>query len=135
MPTLFGRRASVLAALLLIPLAGCGAKSTDHYVPGSGSAREALETALGAWKGGQPVGRIDGHAPPIVAVDSRWQAGDKLSAYEITGEDATPEGHRRFSVRLTMQKPAGTMETHFVVLGNDPLWVYREDDYKKLSGM
>jgi hypothetical protein len=132
--TALGRPAFVLAALLLIPLAGCRSTSTDRYVPESERAREVLTAALDAWKSGKPVGHVD-HAPSIEVVDSRWRAGDKLSGYEISGEDTTPEGHRRFSVKLTMQQPAGTQEARFVVFGIDPLWVYREEDYKKLSGI
>jgi hypothetical protein len=128
-----GRQATLLAALLLIPLAGCRPRNAAQYVPQSADAREALETVLNAWKKGEPAGSIKGHKPPIDVVDSKRKPGEKLTAYEITGEDATSEGHHRFAVKLTLQ-PGGTQEDHYVVLGLDPLWVYREDDYKKLSG-
>ncbi len=128
------RSAFLLTALVLIPLAGCRSSSTDRYVPESARAREVLTAALDAWKSGQPAGRVE-HAPPIEVVDSRWKSGEKLSSYEISGEDTTAEGHRRFSVKLTLQQPQGTQDAKFIVLGLDPLWVYREEDYKKLSGM
>ena len=124
-----------LVALLLLLAAGCSAASTDRFVPKTAAARQALEAALKAWKDGQPAARIESHNPPIEVVDSKWRAGRKLASYEITGEDTNLEGHRRFTVKLTMQKPAGTQEARFIVLGQDPLWVYREEDYKRLSGM
>src|SRR5262245_18921992 len=133
MPIALGRRASVLAALLLIPLAGCGSRGPGSFVPKEAAAREALEAYLIAWKKGEPVGRVKSHTPPIDDIDSRRKPGDKLTAYEISGQDTTPEGHHRFAVKLTLE-PAGAQEDHYVVLGIDPLWVYREDDYKKLSG-
>ncbi len=133
MPMALGRRASVLAALLLISLAGCRSRSPGSFVPGEAAAREALEAYLSAWKNGEPAGRVKGHTPPIDVIDSRRKPGDKLTAYEIGAEDATPEGHHRYAVKLTLQ-PGGAQEDHYVVLGIDPLWVYREDDYKKLSG-
>jgi hypothetical protein len=128
-------RPAALLAVGLLALAGCGPSGTARFVPNQTSAREALEAALNAWKGGQPVGRVEGHSPAIEVVDSRRQAGQKLSAFEITGEDTTPEGHRRFTVKLTLQQPAGTQEARYVVFGQDPLWVQREEDYQKLSGM
>jgi hypothetical protein len=52
----------------------------------------------------------------------------------LKAEPAEPaQGPKVFSVRLTMQKPAGELVVRYYVVGKSPLWVYREDDYKKLG--
>jgi hypothetical protein len=127
------RRPGLLAAILL--LSGCNTPTTDRYVPKQAAARHALEATLDAWKAGKPHERIAGHSPPIDILVSRWRSGAKLTAYTITGEDRTEEGHNRFTVKLTLASPEATQEARFIVLGQDPLWVYGEEDYKKVSGM
>jgi hypothetical protein len=72
---------------------------------------------------------------PVQVVDSEWLSGKQLQSYEIVGEEKN-EGPRVFSVRLTLQKPAGRQATiRYYVVGKDPLWVYRESDYKAPAGM
>ncbi len=115
--------------------AGCsaGAKDYSAFVPPPDSARKALQASLDAWKAGQPMGRVESK-PPIDVLDSRWRAGQKLTAYEITKEEP-PEGigPRWFTVKLTTAR--GTQEVRYAVVGNDPLWVYSEDEYNKVSGV
>jgi hypothetical protein len=124
---------AIFAVGSLLFVTACQDKSTSRFVPPSASARQALETALNAWKSGQPMTRIEGK-PLIDPVDSNWQAGQKLASFEISSEDTNPEGHRRINVKLTMQQPAGTVNAKYVVLGDNPISVFREEDYQKLSG-
>jgi hypothetical protein len=129
-------RRSALAlggGLLLGLLAGCGGGS-GKYVPASATARSTLETALQAWQGGGKPGRVAAGPPAIQVIDSKWEAGHKLAGYEILQEEPG-QGPRWFSVRLKLQTPPGEQVVKYVVLGIDPLWVYREEDYQKLSGM
>jgi hypothetical protein len=95
-----------------------------------------LEAALSAWKGGQAHGRVANSAPAIEVLDSKWKAGQRLADYQIVKEEpAAGTGPRWFTVRLTLQKAAAPQEVRYAVVGIDPLWVYSEDEYKKLSGM
>ena len=71
----------------------------------------------------------------VEAVDSKWKAGQKLSKFEILGEDAGGQGPTFFSVRLTVKGRAKAEVVRYVVVGRDPLWVYREDDYQTSAGM
>jgi hypothetical protein len=121
---------------LCILLFGCWGGGYDRYVPSTGDARQALETALAAWqKGGKP-GRIDGESTPIQVVDGRWQAaleaGQKLTAFEILQEESS-DGPKIFSVRLTLANPDAQVTARYFVLGTGPVWVYLEDDFKKVS--
>jgi hypothetical protein len=133
--TPFPRAALALAgALLVLGCLGCQDRSYSKYVPAEDQARQALEAALGAWKSGKKFGPVEGASPAVQVVDSRWQAGHKLQSFEVLGEEPG-DGPKVFSVRLTLQRPAGQKVVRYVVLGKDPLWVYREDDYKAPAGM
>ena len=122
--------------LLAVALSGCrGANRSEFDVlPGADKARGALEKALTAWKNGEPCGKIQADSPAIQVVDKVWQAGGKLAAFEILKAEDKP-GPRWFSVKLTLVGSAEPQEVAYAVLGIDPLWVFREEDFKKTSGM
>lgn len=132
----FGKRrpASVMFLILSLALWAGGCGRGNRHIPSVGSARQALETALKAWQNGQPVGTIAAASPPVQAVDSGWGKGQRLSSYEILEEATREDGKRRFKVRLHLQKPGNDQEVHYVVVGQSPLWVYREEDYQKAEG-
>lgn len=119
---------------LLLSLAGCGGGGTGKFVPASATARSALETALNAWQKGDKPGQVAAGPPVIQVLDAKWGSGQKLAKYEILSEEPG-DGPRWFTVKLTLQQPPGEQTVKYVVLGNDPIWVQREEDYKKLSGM
>ncbi len=126
---------SVYWVLSLAICAGCSARGNDRYIPSENKARQALEATLNAWRDGKKPGAIDGAPVTVQAVDTKWLAGQQLASYEIVGEEAS-EGPRVFSVKLTMKKPAGKqLNVRYLVVGKEPLWVYREDDYKAPAGM
>ncbi len=121
--------------LLLTVVSGCN-RGYDKYVPCEDKARQTLEATLNAWRDGKKPGVIEGAPVTTEAVDSRWRSGQQLRDYEILNEEPHEQGPRVFSVRLTMAKPAGQQVTvKYYVVGKDPLWVYREDDYKAPAGM
>jgi hypothetical protein len=132
----FSRFTKVLGwGLFLAVCAGCSGKGYDKYIPSEDKARQALEAALNAWRDGKKPGPVEGAPMPVQVVDSEWRAGKKLQSYEIIGEEPN-EGPRVFSVRLTLQRPTGQEATiRYYVVGKDPLWVYREADYKAPAGM
>lgn len=114
---------------------GCskGGKVED-FTPPADNARTALEAALKHWQSGQKPGTVPGAMPAVEVVDSKWQGGQSLKAFEILGEDpAGAGGSRTFKVRLTPTQ-GQAVEAKYFVVGIDPLWVYRDEDYQKLSG-
>ena len=128
-------RYSFFPAVVLVAVAGCADRSYDRYVPSEDRARQALEASLNAWRDGKKPGTVEGAPVPVQAVDSQWLYGQKITNYEILAEEPN-EGPRVFSVRLTLQKPAGKqVTTRYFIVGKEPLWVYREDDYKAPAGM
>lgn len=127
--------AMLTGAVLLAAGAGCSDRGYDKYVPSEDRARQALDAALGAWRDGKKVGKIEGAPMAVQAVDSQWLHGQTITQYEILNEEPN-EGPRVFVVRLTMARPAGEQVTvRYFVVGKEPLWVYREDDYKAPAGM
>lgn len=111
---------------------GCGvAPAID---PGVDGGRAALDAALSAWKSGAAVGAVTGTKPPVQAVDSVWGSGKKLKDYEIVAADpgSSPP---RWNVRLKMEGQPKAEDAVYVLVGADPVWVYREDDFLRTMNM
>ena len=125
-------RALALGALLTTS-SGCES-NTARYAPTRDVARKSLEAALTAWQDGRPIESIAGSSPPVRVVDSGWQAGEKLEAFQILGE-ADVDGRKEFTVRLTMKPPRGESQARYVVHGRDPVWVYRGEDFARAMDM
>jgi hypothetical protein len=118
----------------LLLLAGCspGGKVED-FTPPADNARQALEAALNHWKAGNKPGTVPGTTPAVEVLDSKWKAGQKITDFEVLGEDQAGPGPRTFKVRLTLAG-GSPLEVRYIVVGIDPLWVYRDEDFKKVSG-
>jgi len=115
-------------------LSGCSRLRNElDILPNTDKARAALDKALSAWKDGQKVGTIQGDSQKIEVLERVWQSGKKLSAYEIVKAEDKP-GPRWFTVKLTLQG-SQPQQVSYAVLGIDPLWVYREEDYNQMCGM
>jgi hypothetical protein len=130
------QRSTIFLFAMSVPFTfGCG-KKTDvkDYIPPQEAARQALSTALDAWKAGKTPDQIGASQPAIQAQDVQWTGGKKLTAYEIVGPTTGEDQNQRFTVKLTLDGGA-PQETTYVVLGKDPVWVFSEESYKKTSGM
>ena len=126
-----------LIAAALVAAIGCG-KTAESYVPASDHAQSSVERALVAWQSGVAPGRIEpaeSGQVPLQAVDSDWLAGKKLTAFEIVAELPREAGPRRFTVRLTLAGAAAPVEATYYVVGQDPLWIFRDRDYLQTTTM
>jgi hypothetical protein len=121
-----------LAGFLLVAGFGCGGAPDARYVPSEPVARRAVENALAAWRNGQAPGRLAGHTPAIQVIDTHRRPGQVLKEYEILGE-VYQEGPRTFTVRLALDQPAETVNVRYCVVGIDPLWVFREEEYHMIT--
>lgn len=123
------------AALIAVSMAGCGRPSTscESYVPAAALAQEALDQVLSAWKEGQPAGSLAFKSAPITiqVADATRKPGQQLVDYELLGE-VSGEGPRTFVVRLKLDNPAAQIEARYYLVGIDPLWVFRQEDYDAL---
>ena len=124
-------RAIALGTLLL---AGCTKSGgEERYIPSEASARQALESALTRWRDGQA--KPEKFALDKVSVeilDQVWSSGQKLTGFEILSEESVAGGPRVFSVKLKSAR--GDMTVKYYVVGIDPLWIYSEADYRKMTG-
>lgn len=120
---------------LAVAVSGCGKASHDQFVPQATSARAALETALKAWQSGAAYDTIKSATPAVQPFDARWQSGAKLKSFEIVRE-MPQEGQepKKFEVRVELEG-AESITDAYLVLGKDPLHVFREQDYQKASGV
>lgn len=124
--------ALLLLALSVVAASGCS--SEVNVVPPAEAARSAIEAGLKSWAGGGKPGAIEGEKVPVHFVDSAWQAGRKLNSYSIS--DGESQGaDRRFVVKLTLASPDATEDIPYVVVGTDPIWIYREADYQRMLNM
>lgn len=126
------------SALVLIGIAagaitlGCGRADTSaRFVPAEETARAAIAAGLDAWKTGTPAGEVPGTKPLVYVVDSYREPKEKLASYEILGE-VPGDAPRCFAVDLRFEPPR-TEKVRYVVVGVDPLWVFRMEDYQLLS--
>jgi hypothetical protein len=129
------RPARAFASTFLAGLiAGCGSGGSSGNMPTTEKARQAIESALTAWQKGQPPGLIASASPPVQVVDLAWQAGQKLGGFSIVSVDDS-EDVKKFSVKLTMKQPPGERDVRYMVLGREPVWVYRDEDFARMLNM
>jgi hypothetical protein len=93
-----------------------------------------VEDVLIAWQKGRPTGRVDSALLPVAVyvVDSHRRSGQTLRSFKILGQVAG-NGPRSFVVRLSLESPTEEKNIRYLVIGLDPLWVFREEDYTMLS--
>ncbi|HJT35088.1 MAG TPA: hypothetical protein VJ783_23880 [Pirellulales bacterium] len=121
------------AALALVGFSGCGRSLPDYarYVPSAARAQDALEQVLSAWKDGRPAGPLASKFEPVTiqVADSRRKPGQRLVDYELLGE-ISGDGPRTFVVRLKLANPTDQLVVRYYLVGIDPLWVFRQEDFE-----
>ncbi|HKB04148.1 MAG TPA: hypothetical protein VKD90_18135, partial [Gemmataceae bacterium] len=122
------------AAGLVFLAAGCSASDDPaRFYPPEDRARQALEAALAAWQQGAQPGTVPGSANPRVEfVDSHNGPGRRLKAYTVLGL-APGDGPRVFTVQLSLDSPTADLRVRYYVIGIDPVWVIRQEDYDMLN--
>ena len=123
-------RLRVLFVIFL--LSGCQEGRTNaDFIPSSGQSQEALKVALDAWKAGIPSGPVPATSPVIHVTDSSRISGQTLDDYQILGE-VPGNAERCFAVKLKLSNPTAEKRERYVIVGIDPLWIFRQEDYDLL---
>lgn len=123
-----------LAVLMLALVVGCGQRNptAEEFIPPEDVVQSALDRCLGAWAKGESTSPVAGTYPPIHLIDGLRTKERKLLKYEILGP--TPaDAARCIAVRLTLGNPSQEIRERYVVVGIDPIWVWRLDDYVMLT--
>jgi hypothetical protein len=127
------KAAGISAMLAAISLSGCRrAKTAESYVPNASLARQALSSALAAWQQGKGTELSLDDKTVVQVVDQHRRPEQRLSEFTILGE-VSGDGGRWFEVELKLDNPAQTEQVRYVVIGIDPLWVFRQPDYEMLG--
>jgi hypothetical protein len=123
---------SLISVALALGSASCGTQQAP--ITPADTAQAALEAALGAWREGRAPNALMNTQPPILVADSEWTGGRKLTEYRIVREDPSPSD-RRFTVALRYEGTDSDSEVPYIVIGTDPVSVFREDDYQRALNM
>jgi hypothetical protein len=67
-------------------------------------------------------------SPAVMFVDQQRRPGRRLHAYAVLGESESESG-RRFLVKLSLAEPDESLLVAYYVFGQDPIWVYRSEDF------
>lgn len=125
---------AVCGAVLALA-SGCGSP-TRAYTPNAASARDALNSALAAWQQGGKADQLATASPQVHVVDHQWAAGQVLEGYEILAEKpGAAETEKRYEVVLRLKKPVGEKHVEYILVGREPMWIFRDDDYAKNLSM
>jgi hypothetical protein len=126
----------VAGLLMTAGLTGCdrgtGEGSTPGYLPGWAEARHALDSALSAWRDAPSPLPASLDSPAVKFVDKQRRPGQRLLSFEVLGR-AEVENARQFTVRLRLEKEAAPRLVRYNVLGRNPAWVFRLEDYEAIS--
>jgi hypothetical protein len=110
---------------------GCG-RSAERFTPPDAVARASLAAALEGWKAGRAPGTIEDVSPQVQVVDTERQPGQTLLDYQVLSEAASTSG-RAYVVRLKLNDPTSEERVRFIVVGIDPIWVFRKGDFDRLA--
>ncbi|WP_148593728.1 hypothetical protein [Aquisphaera giovannonii] len=122
-----GRRFAALACLAMaasLGASGCSGGSAHEVDPSR--ARDALVTALDAWKRGEDSKSI----PAMTIQDLDWQRGAKLEGYEILGEGQSKGANLSVQVKLKIAAAPGKKAVEkpvYYLVGTSPsVTVFRD---------
>lgn len=121
-----------LAWLSMIAAAGCSRNDPGRFRPASDVAKAALSAALNRWMtGGNESLHLKGDIA-VELIDKQRPPGQRLKSFRVVGE-VSGDGGRWFEVELTLVDPDEVAHDRYVVVGINPLWVFRQADYEMLQ--
>lgn len=125
---ILGLRAGALFIGVLF-FCGCSSSNDDaeRFTPASDLARRALEAILTERTTGESSPGLRAGLPGLHVIDTHQKPEEKLSEFQILGERPSDTG-RMFVVELTFQGVEKPQKVHFIVVGIDPLLIFREED-------
>ncbi len=122
------------AIALVLLCAGCtpGGQRNEDFIPAQDTAQVALEAYLRAWAAGVSGQPVPGTRPAVFAADELRATGRTLSEFTVLGP-VPADAPRCLAVRLTLGKPRQVVRERYIVVGIDPIWIIRYDDYQMVT--
>lgn len=113
------RRFFVLALLVVAGTlsGGCGPKLPPVADPER--AKQALQTALEAWKNGDTIESLTKQTPAIYFNEEVWQRGQSLLQYERQENRASGRGWQ-FDVKMTFRNAPNSPRVFHYLVDTDP---------------
>ena len=130
----------LIGAVTAILGLSCSAEPPEKQpslLPDPRVAREAVQSALEEWRTSPAAETTAAPGRTVNFVDQQRQPGQKLREFSILGETAV-DNRRRFVVRLKLAEPDETTLAAYYVfgrIGEDPIWVYRAEDFDMMMNM
>jgi hypothetical protein len=129
----FARGALLVAAALAACACGCARSNAARFTPSAQTATKCVETVLAAWRDGRPLDALATEKPAIHVVDTHRRPEQRLQTFEVLSKSPASAAGWTYVVRLTFDQPAEAVRARFVVVGVDPIWVFRKEDYDHLA--
>lgn len=107
-------------------------KGFERYIPAPEAARGAVALVMDGWSKGLSPDETVGKKPEVHVVDKHRKPGQHVARYEILGE-VSAENARGFAVRVTFDDSDEPQVVRYLVVGADPMWVFRQEDYEMIS--
>jgi hypothetical protein len=126
----------ILAGSLLVAAGAAGCYRGDDaaapaFLPGWTEARQALESALAAWRDAPAPLPASFDPPGVIFVDKQRRPEQRLLSFEVLGQAAV-ENARQFTVRLRLELDGSPRLVRYYALGRNPVWVLRLEDYERI---
>lgn len=124
-----------IVCVLLVAASGCESSPSpapELVAPDLAAANAALVAALDAWKAGKLTSGVLVGSNPAVGVVDATRGDRRLLGYEVVGPLLVVDKARPFAVRLDIDAPRETVTARYLVLGRDPLWVFRQEDFDRM---
>ncbi len=120
--------------LLWIGSSGCAKPQADplRFIPTPTLAMTALRVVLTERVTGTVQTDLRTDLPELLVIDTHERPDAKLTSFKILGERPTDTG-RMFVVELQWSNSTGPERVRFVLVGIDPLLVFREEDLAMIS--
>lgn len=126
------RLRAAIGLLLCAAVVGCSSQSSiERFIPTDDVSRAAITQAFEAWRQGTAAGPVPDTAPVVHVTDNYRRPGETLSSFRILGE-VPGDTPRCYAVELEFSPPRQE-RARYVVVGIDPLWVFRMEDYQLLA--
>jgi hypothetical protein len=122
-------------AMAAISMSGCDGwnnpPAPPGYLPGWAEARQALESALSAWRDAPSPLPASFDSPAVKFLDKQRLPDQRLESFAILGQSDV-ENVRQFTVRLRLDRAESPELVRYNVLGRNPVWVFRLEDYETI---
>jgi hypothetical protein len=126
----------LFALVLFATITGCergdGEPPTPAFVPSWVEARQALESGLSAWRDRPSPVPASFDIPGVQFVDKTSTLGRRLLSFQVLGQTEVKFA-RRFTVRLNLEGEESPELVKYHVVGRNPVWVFRLDDYEMFA--